>query len=232
LEAAKLLKELDVEKVDWQALANHKVTQQLLPVVAQLLIAEALCVNALPLSPALVLVKAGTAAIPYVVPLINNAALPAEVRVLAAIVLGAIEAAAGTATAAAGARSIKSGVISLTNAFKCGTEYGAGKQPGLLAKVLANSGGAELARKTQVILAKFSQTSEPAELAGVLAARGIPAAQVVALLEQFVNIEQATSTVKQLLLAGHERVRDAELEQTLKSAGEQMAACCRRYTIA
>jgi hypothetical protein len=150
--------------------------------LADLLLAEALCSNPLPTSPAHALRACGRAAYGVLRQMNCNTWLPQTARALAALTLGAVYH-TGQLPDRADADANVLAHPWLRRCFAWGRQHGLPDNPWLLVRFLAAPDGAELAQQYAQALQQARRFRPANELLYKLVTDGVPPTQIIALLE-------------------------------------------------
>lgn len=194
LEQAKQLHTLrapDLPLLAKQAVTRHSQT---LRALTDLLPAEALCVNALPVSPCAALHACGVAAEPSLRALLADETALLPGRALAALTLGAIHHVTGNTSRSASdtyasarvpsrASAAGSSEVWLRRAYRWGVQNGLPSEPALLITLLAGSDGMDSSHRCLVALRSDSPLRLPPDALRELLAAGVVPARVVELAE-------------------------------------------------
>lgn len=196
LHQAKQLREIyapDLAHLARQARATQGRNPRVIAQFTQLLSAEALCLNPLPVSPAATLFACRSHAVPALYAVVEEEEQSLPVRVLAALTLGAL------ARDGESLRTILSPHPSIRNAFRWGLQEGMPSEThclGLVVSLLCAKGGDELARRALTTLmptSSFSFTVE--EIRGMLNS-GLPAVRSIELSEALRMCEGVLETFR------------------------------------
>lgn len=193
LELAKSLKQIDFAEIKTR-IEKSKIPEVVIPVLLQVLIAEALCVNALPFSAVLAFLKIGTVAVPPLLEVVGNVAIPLAARALAAMVIGAIKSQA--ASRAAADIAVKSNIAWINNAFKYGAQFGAPKDAQTVIRFLSGSNSTELVKRFHAAIGNLKALKPEPESVNQMFVRGMEPKQVVELIEGVLRLETLLKSLK------------------------------------
>ncbi|MDQ2686720.1 MAG: hypothetical protein M3Y28_02520 [Armatimonadota bacterium] len=185
LELAKRLRELPgAELAQWAERAHQGNAEAAAPLVA-LLVAEALCLNALPVSPcAALLTFSHRAAAASLNGVVQDTSLPLTARALAALTLGAI----ARASEENAARPIGANEVWVTRAYQWGLQHGLPDEAPLIVTLLADADGNALARRYLATSAVPTPFRVSPETLREWLAEGVGAETVVGLAEAAVAV--------------------------------------------
>jgi hypothetical protein len=221
LELAKRLRAIvapDIRALERQARAHDPNAAQRL---AELLIAEAVCLNSLPVSPAAALLACGQRAQAALAALLADNTAPLPSRALAALTLGASHSAENqhlriNSSQASGSQFLVLGSdLWLRRAYSYGLSNGLTPTPALTAALLAVEEGPSVARRCERALQAAGAFRLAPELLRELLAQGMAPARVTALAEAAAHAEPLAERILR---------RRAELPERPASQRRAMAA--------
>lgn len=179
LELAKHLRALPTAELGaWVEQAHRGSAEAAAPLTA-LLVAEALCLNALPVSPSAALLMLSQRAAASLNGVIQDASLPMAARALAALTLGAVVRASGENAA----RPVGANEVWVTRAYQWGLQHGLPDEASLIAALLADADGNALARRYWAALATPTPFRVSPETLREWLAEGVGAETAVGLAE-------------------------------------------------
>ena len=151
--------------------------------LVELLLAEALCLNRLPASPAVALCAFGRRADVALRVLLDDDTAPTAARALAALTLGAIHGRSSSAGESTRAVAIPGDAPGFQRAYTWGVRFGLPDNPGLAITLLIEEDGTALMQRYRAAMHSDSPFLLPDDTLRELLAQGVAASAVVALAE-------------------------------------------------